>query len=326
MITLQPITEQNFINALQLSVLQEQKPYLASPAGILARGYVYRRERGRVWAICEDNEMVGLAMLHDMRQEPACYHLCQLMIDGTRQGRGHGQAALKLILDHCRREGRFSRVEVCVKRDNAAGIHVYERAGFLDTGYRDPDAPDCVCLAYGLPPMSDVPLEIRLTGKEDLCNVQRLWATPAVMEFVGFPEGLWQTMEHLEKEWLPWVQQPPKRQHWSVYSGGAYCGETFYSLDRTGLAAMDIKLLPEARGKGIAYTALTHGLNAAFREGGASRAYVDPAPENQKALALYAALGFLPASRPDHLEPLDCPYTYLEMTRENWEARHADCI
>lgn len=33
------------------------------------------------------------------------------------------------------------------------------------------------------------------------------------------------------------------------------------------------------------------------------------------------ALGFLPAERPAHPEDPGCPCVYLEMTRENWEAR-----
>lgn len=163
-------------------------------------------------------------------------------------------------------------------------------------------------------------ITIRLTNHADLKNVQALWADPAVMCFVGFPEGLHETMEHLEVEWLPWVQCPPRRQHYSVYEDDIYCGESFYDVDDTGLACMDIKLLPAARGKGIAYQALSHTLDAAFREGGAKAAYVDPDPENHKALALYRRLGFQNAERPEHLDDPGCPYIYLEMTCENWLA------
>lgn len=212
-------------------------------------------------------------------------------------------------------------MEVCVKRKDAAAIHVYEKAGFRDTGYTDPDTPDSLCMAWNLPETWRGDVELRLTCEADLEHVQRLWATPSVMHYVGFPEGLHETMAHLRENWLPWVQQPPKRQHWSVYAEGVgYCGETYYNVDETGLACMDVKLLDCARGKGIGYRALSHALNAAFHVGGADRAYVDPHPENGKALALYAALGFLPAVRPSHLEPWDS--TYFELTRENWEARH----
>lgn len=168
-------------------------------------------------------------------------------------------------------------------------------------------------------------VQIKLTQTEDIENVRRLWADPAVMSFVGFPEGLHETVEYLQSEWLPWVQNPPVRQHYSVYEDTVgYCGETFYSVDETGLACMDIKLFPAARGKRIAFQALSHALRQAFTAGDAEAAYVDPDPENRKALRLYKRLGFVEMERPAHLEDPGCPYVYMELSRENWEVRHGD--
>ena len=323
MITLQPIDETNIMEALALRVRPEQRDFVAGAAGILARAYAYRRQRAVCWGIYEGCRMVGLALIHDMKEEPACYHLMELLVDAKEQGKGYGSQALSLLLADCRREGKFPRVEICVKKRDAAAIHVYEKAGFRDTGYIDPDTPDSLNLAYELPPKFTGRVDIHLTGTGDLENVQKLWANPEVMRYVGFPEGLHETIEHLRGEWLPWVQKPPRRQHYSVYAQGVgYCGESFYNVDETGLACMDIKLLPGARGKGIAYAALSYALEQAFHVGKAERAYVDPNPENRKALALYASLGFLPAQRPAHLEPWDS--TYFELTRAAWEARHGN--
>lgn len=322
MITLQPINEFNYPDALRVQRRPGQEAYVADSAEILARAYAYRAHRATAWGIYEDQRIVGLALLENLEDEPACYHLSELMIHGPEQGKGYGSQALALLLDHCRRERTYPTVEVCVKQADAAAIHVYEKAGFRNTGFTDPDAPDSLILSFALPEVRQTNLEFRLTAQADLPNVQRLWAEPAVMSFVGFPEGLQESLDNLEHQWLPWVQQPPKRQHWSVYDGDEYCGETFYDVDETGLASMDIKLLPAARGRGIAFAALSYALDAAFRVGGAKRAYVDPNPENGKALALYARLGFLPAARPAHLEEPDVPYVYLELTAGNWEARN----
>ena len=171
---------------------------------------------------------------------------------------------------------------------------------------------------------------IKNTEKEDILNVQRLWATPEVMHFVGFPEGLHETLAHLEQEWLPWTQNPPLRQHYSVYDGDEYCGEAFYDVDEAGYACMDIKLLPDARGKGIAAFALSYALDQAFLMGGAKIAWVDPNPENTKALKLYNRLGFRENKRPGHLEDPGCAYVYMEVTREEWQVcrgiRYRDII
>lgn len=164
-------------------------------------------------------------------------------------------------------------------------------------------------------------MNIKITDERDLTNVQRLWATPAVMHFVGFPEGLHESMEHLEGEWLPWVQNPPVRRHYSVYNGENYCGEAFYDVDELGYACMDIKLLPDARGKGIGVFALSHALDQAFLLGGAKVAWVDPNPENVSALKLYSRLGLSEKHRPDHLEDPGCPYVYLEVNRDAWQEK-----
>ena len=150
MITLQPINEMNFMEAAALNVSESQSKFVASAPMILARAYAYRDQNAVCWGIFKDEQMVGLAMLHDMEEEPACYHLCEFLIDEKYQNRGIGQKALQLILDHCRREGTFSRVEVCVKKTDTMAIHVYQKAGFVDSSYQDPDAPDSLCMVLEL--------------------------------------------------------------------------------------------------------------------------------------------------------------------------------
>lgn len=67
--------------------------------------------------------------------------------------RGYGSAALKLVLDELKKEGHYDHVEVCVKKDDAAAIGLYEKHGFADSGYFDEDAPDSqnmiCCFAEG---------------------------------------------------------------------------------------------------------------------------------------------------------------------------------
>ena len=70
------------------------------------------------------------------------------MIDSRYQGRGFGTEALRMILAELGRERKYDFVEVCVKRRDAAALRVYEKAGFVDTGYVDDDAPDCLNLMY----------------------------------------------------------------------------------------------------------------------------------------------------------------------------------
>ena len=150
MIRLVEIDERNFFRVRQLKVGEDQQRFLDSPLGILARGYVYRAQRARVLAAENDGEIVGLMLVKDMDEEPACYDLQQFMIDGRFQGRGYGAAALGLLLELLRQEKKYDDAEVCVHRENAAALALFTGAGFLDTGYVDPDAPDCLNLMLRL--------------------------------------------------------------------------------------------------------------------------------------------------------------------------------
>ena len=142
MIRLAEVTEENWMEVASLSVKDSQKGFLASAAGILARGYVYRSCNGRVYVIENDRAPVGLALVREFTEEPLGYDLQQFMIDQRFQGKGYGSQALQLILDELREEGHFDHVEVCVKKDDEAAIRLYEKHGFRDSGYTDLDTPD----------------------------------------------------------------------------------------------------------------------------------------------------------------------------------------
>ena len=142
MIRLTDITEDNWIEAADLSVRDDQKQFVAPAVGIIARGYVYRDFNSKVFAIEDGETLVGLALVREFGSEPLGYDLQQFMIDERFQGRGYGTAALRLILDELRKEGHYGHAEVCVKKDDAAAIHLYRKHGFTDSGYIDEDAPD----------------------------------------------------------------------------------------------------------------------------------------------------------------------------------------
>ena len=166
--------------------------------------------------------------------------------------------------------------------------------------------------------MDNIGVIIKGTEKYDLENVMSLWNDGEVMQFVGFPEGLGVTKDKMER-WLEWAIAKPQRCHYSIYANDiGYCGETFYNVGDNDAAALDIKLFPKARGKGIANKALLFAIDHAFTEGNAKLVYVDPHPENKKAWQLYQKLGFISKPRPDFLEEGE---TYLEITRSKWNSK-----
>lgn len=81
MIKLIDINDENWIDAGRLSVSDEQQKYPDSPLGIIARGYIYRSCNARVIGIANDSQTIGIALVKDMDEEPACYDLQQFLID-----------------------------------------------------------------------------------------------------------------------------------------------------------------------------------------------------------------------------------------------------
>ena len=88
MLRLVEVNEGNRQDIRKLSVDDSQKGFLDSALGILARGYVYRSCRARVVSIADDDMIVGVALVRDLDEEPACYDLQQFMIDHRHQGKG----------------------------------------------------------------------------------------------------------------------------------------------------------------------------------------------------------------------------------------------
>lgn len=163
---------------------------------------------------------------------------------------------------------------------------------------------------------------VKETEKADLKNVLALWNDGDVMKFVGFPEGLGETMAGIES-WYGWIEKRrPSVNHYSIYTNEiGYCGETFYAIDREhgNASSLDIKLFEAARGKGIAFTALSFAIEEAFKNG-ASKVWVDPNPENAKALALYERLQFVKREMPAYLSEsensVDFVPVYMERAKE----------
>ena len=148
MVRLVEISEENWRDVARLSVSEQQQAFLDRPMGIIARGYVYRNCNARVLAITGDDEIVGVALIRDIDEEPACYELQQFMIDQRFQNRGYGKEALRLIIAVLRKERKYPCIEVSVNQQDHAALHVYKQVGFSDTGYIDEAVPDCLNLMY----------------------------------------------------------------------------------------------------------------------------------------------------------------------------------
>ena len=112
MITLQEINENNWLNAARLEHGPEQGRFVGDALEILARAYVYRKENARALAIYKGEALVGLLLVRDLWEEPACYDLQELLIDQHWQNKGCAQAALSILLEELRDKNVFDISDV----------------------------------------------------------------------------------------------------------------------------------------------------------------------------------------------------------------------
>lgn len=135
MVSLIDVDSENW--RLDLSVTEAQKHYVANSAVMLARAYAYRAERSRAFIIYDDEMPVGMGLYYDCPELDA-YDFSQLFIDARYQGKGYGRAAVKLVLDTLKRDGKYNKVILCYIEGNNVAKRLYESFGFAETD-RDED-------------------------------------------------------------------------------------------------------------------------------------------------------------------------------------------
>jgi len=136
MIHLQEITPDNW--RLGLRVREDQKRFVANSAALLARAYAYRNCRSRAFIIYNDETPVGMGLYYDC-DELKLYDLSQFFIDERYQGKGYGYAAMQIIIDEMKKDGKYTRVTLCFIDGDDAAKSLYVKCGFTLTGEVDDD-------------------------------------------------------------------------------------------------------------------------------------------------------------------------------------------
>ena len=139
MTELRPITEDNFIDAFNLTLAPGQERYVSHPVRSLAQAYVYR-DQCQPFGIYAAGKMVGYVMVIYDYDVPE-YDIWHMVIDASQQGRGYGAEALDQVLRYIRTKpfGDSDRVALTCNRDNPVAQRLYKSRGFSATGNGDED-------------------------------------------------------------------------------------------------------------------------------------------------------------------------------------------
>ena len=130
-IRLEPITEDNYIEAFHLQLAEGQEKFVSHPIRSLAQAYIYRNQC-QPFGIYSGEKMVGYVMVIYDYDIPE-YDIWHMMIDKSNQKQGYGKVALGLVLDYIKKKpfGSSNRVTLTCNRDNIQALNLYKSRGFI---------------------------------------------------------------------------------------------------------------------------------------------------------------------------------------------------
>ncbi len=130
-VTLQEISEKTVHEICKLSVLENQKKFVASNAFSIAQAYFSKKAWFR--AIYADEIPVGFIMIEDDPEKPE-YYLWRFMIDAQYQRLGFGCCAILLLIEHVKKRPGATEILASVVQSDGGPQSFYEKLGFKLTG------------------------------------------------------------------------------------------------------------------------------------------------------------------------------------------------
>jgi diamine N-acetyltransferase len=131
-ISLRSITKENWEEAIELTVKEEQKRFMASNLFSIAE--LQFLENFRASGVYYGEKMAGFAM-YGIDPDDHNFWIYRLMVDQAYQGKGLGVAAVKLIVEEIKRKNIDGKpcIMIGYHPDNEGARHTYKKAGFAET-------------------------------------------------------------------------------------------------------------------------------------------------------------------------------------------------
>lgn len=130
-LSLRPITPENFEEIIHLQVRDDQKTFVASNVYSLAEAYV--QPTSTPLAIYAGEKPVGFLM-SGFWVERHQHWIFRLMIAADQQGRGYGRAAMRLLLERMRALPDCRQIYISYEPENHIARDLYASLGFCVTG------------------------------------------------------------------------------------------------------------------------------------------------------------------------------------------------
>ncbi len=130
-ISLRPITQENFHQVIHLKVREDQRGFVATNAESLAEAYVFPYRYPL--AIYADETPIGFLMYVHL-EERQQHWIFRLMIAAENQGRGYGRTAMRLLIERMRVIQGCNQIYISYELENDVARKLYGSLGFRITG------------------------------------------------------------------------------------------------------------------------------------------------------------------------------------------------
>jgi diamine N-acetyltransferase len=132
---LKPIDKHNWEEAIQLSVKEEQKSFMASNLYSIAE--VQFLENFKVRGIYLGESMIGFTMF-GVDPDDQNFWIYRFMIDEKYQGKGLSVPAIKLVIEEIKHikhinSDKLPVIMIGYNQQNLAAKYAYQKAGFMET-------------------------------------------------------------------------------------------------------------------------------------------------------------------------------------------------
>ncbi|MHC0036963.1 GNAT family N-acetyltransferase [Pseudoneobacillus sp. C159] len=131
-LTLKPIDKYNWEDAIDLSVKEEQRSFMASNLYSIAE--VQFLDNFYAKGIYSDDQMVGFAM-YGIDPDDNNYWIYRCMIDQEHQGKGFGTEGIQLVIEDIKKmnDTNIPCIMIGYQPENLGAKYAYKKAGFIET-------------------------------------------------------------------------------------------------------------------------------------------------------------------------------------------------
>lgn len=133
-LSIHPVTRDNWENAIQIKIHEEQVPFVPSIYEALTYAYIKPWDEALdPFLVCDEEITIGFFYISYTPNSADNYWIGGFQIDKSCQGKGYGKQTMKRIIEFiCETHPSCKLISLTVEQDNKLAQRLYESIGFVN--------------------------------------------------------------------------------------------------------------------------------------------------------------------------------------------------